>query len=180
MVKALRKDCDIPIVFFAYFNTILAYGIEEFVRDAGECGVDGALVLDLPPEEAKYYKGLMDARGLATIFLVSPVTPDDGCRSLSRTPRALSTMFPDGVTGMRERMDERIPSMVEKIRRLTDTPVAVGFGVSTPDHVRDIARFADGVIVGSSIVRKIAEWGGKPGFVREVGEFTGSLSAPLA
>ncbi len=181
MVKALRKDCDIPIVFFAYFNTILAYGIEEFVRDAGECGVDGALVLDLPPEEAKYYKGLMDARGLATIFLVSPVTPDERLPLIvSHATGFVYYVSQMGVTGMRERMDERIPSMVEKIRRLTDTPVAVGFGVSTPDHVRDIARFADGVIVGSSIVRKIAEWGGKPGFVREVGEFTGSLTAPLA
>lgn len=181
MVKTLRKDCDLPIVFFAYFNTILAFGIEEFARKAHECGVDGVLVLDLPPEEAKYYKSLMDARDIATIFLVSPVTPDDRLPLIvSQATGFVYYVSQMGVTGMRDRMDERIPAMVERIRRLTNTPVAVGFGVSTPDHVREIARYADGVIVGSSIVRRIAERAGTPGLVREVGEFAGSLTAPLS
>lgn len=174
------KESDIPIIFFTYMNSILAYGLESFVRDAAESGLDGALVLDLPPEEAGEYKLRMDAAGLSTVFLVSPVTPDDRLRLIVENATGFIYYVSQmGVTGERDSVAEEIPAMTARIRALTDTPVAVGFGVSRPEHVREIARYADGVIVGSSIVRRIGELGGRPGFEREIGAFVGALAAPL-
>ena len=179
-VREIRRDSEIPIIFFAYFNSILSYGLERFVRDADESGLDGALLLDLPPEEAGEYKRLMDAKGLSTIFLVSPVTPDERLKLI--TAHATGFVYyvsQMGVTGERDKIGESIPDMVARIRKLTDTPVAVGFGISRPEHVAEIARYADGVIVGSSIVRRIGENGEKPGFEKEIGRFVGDLARPL-
>ncbi|MHB9028898.1 MAG: tryptophan synthase subunit alpha [Candidatus Latescibacterota bacterium] len=179
-VRAIRRESQIPIIFFAYYNTIFSYGLEAFVNDAAEAGLDGALVLDLPPEEAGEYKRLMDARGLATIFLVSPITPEDRLRLIAKHASGFVYYVSQmGVTGERAEISESIPAMVSRIRALTGTPIAVGFGVSTPEHVRKIAGLADGVIVGSSIVRRIGERGEIPGFEREIGEFVGTLTAPL-
>lgn len=180
MVRTVRAECEIPMIFFAYYNTILAYGLEAFVNDAAEAGLDGALVLDLPPEEADEYKRLMDSRGLSTIFLVSPVTPEDRLPLIaSRATGFIYYVSQMGVTGERSKVSETIPAMVERIHKLSTTPVAVGFGVSTPEQVREIAVHADGVIVGSSIVRRIGELGAREGFEREVGEYVGTLTEPL-
>jgi len=180
-VRAIRRESQIPMIFFAYYNTILSHGLEAFVKDAAEAGLDGALVLDLPPEEAGEYKRLMDSRGLATVFLVSPITPEDRLELIARHASGFVYYVSQmGVTGERAQMSETIPAMVSRIRALTDTPVAVGFGVSTPDHVREIARHADGVIVGSSIVRRIGEQGGVPGFEKEIGEYVETLTEPLS
>jgi tryptophan synthase alpha chain len=179
-VRAIRRESRIPLIFFAYYNTILSHGLETFVNDAAEAGLDGALVLDLPPEAAGEYKRLMDSRGLATVFLVSPITPQDRLPLIAGQASGFVYYVSQmGVTGERERISESIPAMVSRIRSLTDTPIAVGFGVSTPDHVREIARHADGVIVGSSIVRRIGERGEIPGFEVEIGEYVGTLTAPL-
>jgi tryptophan synthase alpha chain len=179
-VRDIRQDSDIPIIFFAYYNSILSYGLKQFVHDAAECGLDGTLILDLPPEEAGEYKSLMDAYGLATIFLVSPVTPDERLGLIAKFATGFIYYVSQmGVTGERDRIGESIPNMIEKIRKITTTPVAVGFGISQPEHVIEIARYADGVIVGSSIVRRIGESGGKTGFEKEVGKFVGSLTGPL-
>lgn len=179
-VRVIRRESQIPMIFFAYYNTILSYGLERFVKDAAEAGLDGALVLDLPPEEAVEYKRLMDARDLDTVFLVSPITPDDRLKLIAGQATGFVYYVSQmGVTGERESVAESIPAMVARIRTLTDTPVAVGFGVSTPEQVRSIAALADGVIVGSSIVRRIGERGGIPGFEREVGEYVGTLTEPL-
>ena len=180
MVKRLRATTDMPMIFFAYVNSILAYGMGAFVRDAAASGLDGALVLDLPPEEASDYKRRMDAAGLSTIFLVSPVTPEDRLPLIAANASGFIYYVSQmGVTGERDTIAVEIPSMVARIRALTETPVAVGFGVSKPEHVREIARAADGVIVGSSIVRKIGELGGRAGFEHEIGEFVATLTAPL-
>ena len=180
MVRTIRADCGVPLIFFAYYNTILAYGLESFVEDAAEAGLDGALVLDLPPEEAGEYKRLMDGKGLSTVFLVSPVTTEDRLRLIAKNATGFIYYVSQmGVTGERPQISETIPAMTEKIRGLTDTPVAVGFGISTPAHVSDIARFADGVIVGSSIVRRIGELGAREGFEREIGEYVETLTEPL-
>jgi len=179
-VREIRKRSEIPIIFFAYYNTILAHGPARFVEDAAESGLDGALVLDLPPEEAAGYKELMDSRGLATVFLVSPITPEERIRMIARYATGfvyyVSRM---GVTGERERIAEDIAEHVRVIRSHTDIPVVVGFGISGPEHVREAARFADGVGVGSSRVRRVKEYGGEPGFVGEVGRVVGTLTAAL-
>jgi len=179
-VRAIRRESQIPIIFFAYCNTLLSYGLEAFADDAAEAGLDGVLALDLPPEEAGEYKRLMDSRGLATIFLVSPVTPDERLRLIAGFASGFVYYVSQmGVTGEREQISETIPSMVSRIRALTGVPVAVGFGVSAPGHVREIARYADGVIVGSSIVRRIGARGETPGFEREIGDYVETLTAPL-
>jgi tryptophan synthase alpha chain len=179
-VREIRKDSGIPIIFFAYYNSILSFGLEQFVLEAEKSGLDGALILDLPPEEAGKYKLLMDAKGLSTVFLVSPVTPDERLKLISQYATGFIYYVSQmGVTGERDRIGESIPDMVARIRKMTDTPVAVGFGISRPEHVIEIARYADGVIVGSSIVRRIGENGDKSGFEKEVGQFVGTLTKPL-
>lgn len=179
-VSRVRNDSRIPIILFAYYNTILQYGLEKFGGDARNAGVDGVLVLDLPPEEASCYKAIMDSNGISTIFLVSPVTPDERIEVVARYASGFVYYVSQmGVTGMRSTIGSSIPAMVERIRKKTPVPVAVGFGISTPDQVRQIAPFADGIIVGSAIVRKIGEIGGTPGFEKKVGEYAGTLTEPL-
>ncbi|MFC1606806.1 tryptophan synthase subunit alpha [Candidatus Latescibacterota bacterium] len=180
MIRELRKKSNIPIIFFTYYNSILAYGLKKFVDAAAECGLDGALVLDLPPEEAGEYKRLMDSKGLATIFLVSPITPDDRLELIAGNASGFVYYVSQmGVTGERDSIAVSIPEKIKAIRAHTNVPVAVGFGVSSPDHVREIAKHADGVIVGSSIVRKIGELGDRPGFEKEVAAYVGTLTEPL-
>ena len=180
MIRNIRRESSIPLIFFAYYNSILAYGLEKFVDDAAECGLDGALVLDLPPEEARNYKDLMDSRGLATIFLVSPITPDDRLELIAENATGFVYYVSQmGVTGERDTISESIPAKISAIRAHTIIPVAVGFGISKPEHVSEIAQYADGVIVGSSIVRKIGQMGGKPGFEKEVAAYVGTLTEPL-
>jgi tryptophan synthase alpha chain len=179
-VREIRQTSAIPVVLFAYYNTILQYGLTQFAPDAQDAGVDGILILDLPPEEAEEYKKLMDAVDIATIFLVSPVTPEDRIERIARYASGFVYYVSQmGVTGERGTVSETIPAMVTRIRSYTDTPVAVGFGISTPEQVREIAGAADGVIVGSAIVKQIGEYGETPGFERAVGSFAGSLTAPL-
>ena len=179
-VREIRCESGIPIIFFAYYNSILSFGLEQFVPEAKKCGLDGALILDLPPEEAGNYKSLMDENELATVFLVSPVTPDERLILIARYATGFIYYVSQmGVTGERDSIGESIPDMVARIRKVTDIPVAVGFGISQPEHVIEIARYADGVIVGSSIVRRIGEYGEKSGFEKEVGQFVGSLTKPL-
>jgi tryptophan synthase alpha chain len=179
-VRRIRESSSIPVILFAYCNTILQYGLARFAADAVRAGVDGVLVLDFPPEEAADYKVLMDGAGLATIFLVSPVTSEERIDCIARYASGFVYYVSQmGVTGMRDAVGGSVPDMVARIRRHTSVPVAVGFGISTPDQVRQVAEFADGVIVGSAIVRKIGESGGSPGFETAVGAYAAELTAPL-
>ena len=176
----IRKDSTIPIIFFSYLNSILAYGMERFVRDAKDAGLNGALILDLPPEEAEEYKRLMDENGLATIFLVSPVTPPNRIELIAKYATGFVYYVSQmGVTGEREKISETIPEMIKVIRSHTKIPIAVGFGISTPGQVSEIAEYADGVIVGSSIVKRIGEQGTQPGFEKEIGDYVKTLTASL-
>lgn len=179
-VKEIRKESQIPIIFFSYLNTILAYGIERFVNDAVDSGLDGALILDLPPEEAGDYKKLMDAKNLATVFLVSPITPDERLKIIARNSTGFIYYVSQmGVTGERDRIAEDIPERIRAIRSHTTVPVVVGFGISSPEHVHASANYADGVVVGSSIVKRIGKLGEKHGFEIEVGKYVRTLTAPL-
>jgi tryptophan synthase alpha chain len=180
MIRGLRKVSQIPILFFMYYNSLLAYGLERFAGDASSAGLDGALALDLPPEEAGEYKRLMDGRGLSTVFLVSPVTPPDRMELIAKHATGFIYYVSQlGVTGERAAVAAGMNEKLRQIRKQAAAPVAVGFGISRPEHVRSVAACADGVIVGSSIVRKIGELGGKPGFEEEVAEFVGELTEPL-
>jgi len=175
-VRQIRKDSDIPIILFTYFNPVHYIGIEQFVAEASESGVDGALVLDLPPEESNEYKTLMDMKDLCTVYLLSPTSTDDRVDLISR----FSTGFiyyvsREGVTGMQEKMAGGISSMVDKIRTRSGSPTAVGFGISTPELAAEVASYADAVVVGSAIVKKIEQEGNSPDVVEKVSQFTSEL-----
>ncbi|MDE2831812.1 MAG: tryptophan synthase subunit alpha [Gemmatimonadota bacterium] len=180
MVADVRTETEIPIVLFTYYNPIHRYGVARFVKRAADVGVDGVLMLDLPPEEGSDYKAQMDVHGLDTIFLVTPTTRDDRMKLIaSHTRGFVYYVSRTGVTGERDSLADEIQNKVSAICRYTDMPVAVGFGISTPEHVSEIARYADAVVVGSAIVRRIGEYQGDAGLVSKVGAFVGSLIGPL-
>jgi tryptophan synthase alpha chain len=175
-VKRIREVSEIPIILFTYFNPLHYMGMEHFVAEAGESGVDGALVLDLPPEESNEYKSLMDMKDLCTVYLVAPTSTDDRIELISR----FSTGFVyyvsrEGVTGMQEKVAGGVDSMVEKIRMRSGSPVAVGFGIATPKLASEVASYADAVVVGSAIVKRIEERASSPDLVKDVSAFVSEL-----
>ena len=180
MVADVRAETEIPIVLFTYYNPIHRYGVERFVKRAADVGVDGVLMLDLPPEEGGDYKAQMDAHGLDTIFLMTPTTRDDRMKLIaSHTRGFVYYVSRTGVTGERDSLADEIQNKVSAICQYTDMPIAVGFGISTPEHVSEIAQYADAVVVGSAIVRRVGEYQNDADMVSKVGAFVGSLIGPL-
>jgi len=177
IVAAIRRDSKIPIVLYIYFNLVHRYGVERFIRDAAQAGVDGLLVLDLPPEEGEAYETLMEQAGLCNIYLVAPTTPEDRIERVVKRGRGfIYYVSREGVTGMQSKVAETIGQMTARIRAHTDLPIAVGFGISTPEQARTVAQSAEAVVVGSAIVHRIAEQGRSPEMVKHVAEFAASLS----
>jgi tryptophan synthase alpha chain len=179
--RELRAEgVQLPIVLFTYYNPVFAYGVERLAEDAAAAGVDGVLLVDVPAEEADDCWGMLRQAGLATIFLAAPTT-DEGrlVEIVRRTSGFLYYVSRTGVTGERESLRDDIRTHVEMIRRHTDLPIAVGFGISTPEHVREVASLADGVIVGSAIVRRIGAGGDTDEMVKDVSAFVRSLTEPL-
>jgi tryptophan synthase alpha chain len=177
LVRRLRVETQIPIVLFTYVNPIFAYGIEAFARDAAEAGVDGVLCVDLPPEEAIEYKRLLDARDIATVFLIAPTSSPERIKLIARESIGfVYYVSRTGVTGERADVAASTNEMVAQIKQHTNTPVAVGFGISTPEQAAQVAGFADGVIVGSAIVRMIGQLGDSPETAGKVGAFVKSLA----
>jgi len=166
LVASVRSSISSPLVLFTYVNPVLRLGVEEFVRRAATAGVDGVLLLDLPIEEAEPVRRALDAHGIDQVFLVSPTTTDVRLREASRLGRGfLYAISRLGVTGTRDAVAITARPLVDRIRTVTTLPVALGFGVSRPEHVREIAGFADAAVVGSAIVQQIAtatEQGGDP------------------
>lgn len=177
-VAAIRKKSQIPVVLYIYFNLIHRYGFERFIKDAAQAGVDGLLVLDLPPEESGNYEAMMGGAGLCNIYLVAPTTPDDRIELIVKRGRGfIYYVSREGVTGMQTRVADTIVQMTAKIREHTKLPIAVGFGISTPDQAKTVARSAEAVVVGSAIVNQIAQQAAKPDtLVREVGKFVEGLA----
>jgi tryptophan synthase alpha chain len=175
-VAAIRKKSQIPVVLYIYFNLVHRYGLERFVQDAAAAGVDGLLVLDLPPEEADGYEALMDKAGLCNIYLVAPTTPDGRIELIVKRGRGfIYYVSREGVTGMQARVADSISQMTAKIRTHTDLPIAVGFGISTSDQASTVAKSSDAVVVGSAIVNQIAQLGRKKDLVRRTTQFVKSL-----
>src|SRR6266704_7212163 len=134
-VAAIRKESEIPIVLYIYFNLIHKHGLERFIQDAARAGVDGLLALDLPPEESGNYESLMRAAGLCNIYLVAPTTPDERIELIvKRGAGFIYYVSREGVTGMQTKVAETIAMMTAKIRAHTNLPIAVGFGISNPDQ----------------------------------------------
>jgi len=175
-VSEIRQRCDIPIVLYIYFNLIHRYGLERFIREASVAGVDGLLVLDLPPEEGAGYEALMQQFSLDNIYLVAPTTPHDRMEFIAKRARGfLYYVSREGVTGMQTQIADSLGQMVSQIRTHTTLPIAVGFGISTPEQARTVAKLADAVVVGSAIVSQIAEAGKAKDLVARVSKFVKSL-----
>jgi len=160
LLRSLRGEIAAPVVIFSYANPILRLGAEQFADRAREAGVDGVLVLDLPIEEADQSRSMLARRGIDTILLLSPTTTDDRLRRAAALGSGfLYAISRLGVTGARDALAAGAREMVERIRKVSDLPVALGFGISKPDHVREVGQWADAAVVGSALVDVIAREG---------------------
>jgi len=175
-VAAIRKESLVPVVFYIYFNLLHRYGFQKFINDAARAGVDGLLVLDLPPEESENYEAMMREAGLCVIYLVAPTTPDDRIELIvKRATGFVYYVSREGVTGMQAKVSDTIAEMTAKIRAHTQLPIAVGFGISNPEQARTVAASAEAIVVGSAIVNQIAAHGKSKELVPRVTEFVKSL-----
>ena len=169
MLATVRPHIKAPIVIFSYANPILRMGLQAFARRARAVGVDGVLTLDVPPEEAGELHGAFTAAGIDTIFLLSPTTSAERIRRAAALGSGfLYGISRLGVTGARAEVADSAESLAGRIRQETAMPLALGFGVSRPEHVRAIGRWADAAVVGSALVNVIAEHTGQPGLLDEV------------
>ena len=172
MIRRSRADLRAPIVIFSYANPILRLGTERFADRARDAGVDGVLVLDLPIEEADQFRALLAARGVDTILLLSPTTSDDRLRrAASLGSGFLYAISRLGVTGARDTIADGAEEMVRRIRAVSALPIALGFGISKPEHVRQVGRWADAAVVGSALVSVIADRGASPDLNARVEEY---------
>jgi tryptophan synthase alpha chain len=180
LVGELRRETDIPIIFFTYLNPVFQYGFDLFAARAAQVGVDGVLALDVPPEEAAELKAALDHNDLRMIYLIAPTSTEKRVKAI--TAQASGFIYyvsRTGVTGERERLATDLGAHIQLVRRHTDLPIAVGFGIATPDHVRDVAALADAVVVGSAIVRRVGSGGDSDTMVDDVRQFVTELTAPL-
>lgn len=171
-VRQIRTRSQIPIVLYTYLNPIFQFGFERFHREAGEAGVDGLLILDLPPEEDQPGEGPFHIR------LIAPTTPPDRIQRIcARGAGFIYYVSREGVTGVQSSVAASVAEQVAQIRRHTKLPVAVGFGISTPEQAKEVARTADAIVVGSAIVQRINEQQTNPDMLENIGEFVKQLAA---
>jgi tryptophan synthase alpha chain len=179
-VAAIRKESSIPLVLYIYFNLLHRHGFKQFIQDAARAGVDGLLVLDLPPEESGNYEAMMRDAGLCVIYLVAPTTPEERIELIVRRGTGfIYYVSREGVTGMQTKVSETIGLMTARIRAHTQLPIAVGFGISNAEQARAVGASADAVVVGSAVVNQIARHGASPDLVARVTEFVKSIGGGL-
>ncbi len=179
-VRAIRRDSQMPIVLYTYVNPLYRFGSEAFHRAAADAGVDGLLILDLPPDEEALNAEFAERAGLRRIRLIAPTTSPE--RMAAITAEAGGFIYyvsREGVTGEQATVSQSISAQVAEIRKTTTLPVAVGFGISTPEQAREVARSADAVVVGSAIVKRIAEHGRDADLVEKVAAFVRPLAAAV-
>jgi tryptophan synthase alpha chain len=151
-----RRQLQVPLVLMGYFNPFLRYGLARFVGDAAAAGVDGLIIPDLPPEEAADCQALCKAAGLDLIFFVAPTTPDERIAEIARAASGfIYCVSLTGVTGARRELWAGLPDLLSRVRRHTDLPLVVGFGISTAAHVRQVGQHADGAIVASALINRL-------------------------
>ncbi|MEK7864524.1 MAG: tryptophan synthase subunit alpha [Nitrospirota bacterium] len=155
LVKDLRQKTKIPLVLMTYYNPVFKYGEERFIADAKDAGVDGVIIPDLPPDEAGEFTRLAKNAAIASIFLLAPTSTEDRIKKVARASTGfIYYVSITGITGAQLLLDGSIEKSINGIRRITDKPVAVGFGISTPDEAKAVAGVSDGVVIGSAIVKK--------------------------
>ena len=158
LVRRIREFSQIPIVFYTYYNLVFAQGSQVYVARAAEAGVDALLTLDLPPEEADEHLADCQAAGLGTVFIVAPTTPVSRIERIAQaTTSFIYYVSREGVTGEQSTVATGVQLQIDRIRQYTELPVVVGFGVSTAEHVQTLSKLADGVVVGSAIVKCVAD-----------------------
>jgi len=181
MIETLRKISEIPIVLFGYYNPILSYGPERFATRAQEAGVDGILVVDLPPEEADELRQCTDPQGIDFISLIAPTTSTDRMKKIAAHATGfLYYISITGVTGTAKPQVEEVKKDVERIRKVTALPLAIGFGISTPQQAKEMAPYADAIVVGSAIVKMIAENSQQSDLVSVVSQYAREMKKAIS
>lgn len=179
-VREIRRRSDIPLLLFSYLNPLLRYGFDRLAKDAVDAGIDGVLLTDLCIEEAKVPVTQLRNQGLDTVFLAAPTSSERRLRLVAEESSGFIYLVSrTGVTGAQESVADAAHQLTARMRELTRLPLAVGFGISTPAHVEEVARIADGVVVGSAIVRFIETHGAAPDLPAQLEAFIRELSAPL-
>jgi tryptophan synthase alpha chain len=167
----IRQTSAIPLLLFTYMNPVLRYGLDALARDARAAGIDGCLLTDLSVEEALSYAGAMRSAGLDTVFLAAPTSTPARLKLVAEYSRGFVYLVSrTGVTGERASIADSLAPLVSSMRAVTKLPLAVGFGISTPEQARDVARLADGVVVGSAFVRLVEQNGDLEGYARSLRE----------
>jgi len=180
LVKKVRMKTDIPIILMGYYNPFFIYGLKRVSRDAKDAGVDGVLIVDLPPEEAGEMKVQTDSTGLDIIFLLTPTSDDKRINLITKNGTGfIYYVSLTGVTGIRSELDRDIRKQITKIRKKTNLPVGVGFGISSPVHAKRVAKWADAVVVGSAIIKIVENSGSKRQMVQRVSKFVNNLKKAM-
>ena len=180
IVRQIRRDSQIPLLLFSYLNPLLKYGFERMAEEAAEAGVDGVLLTDLCVEEADKPVRELRARGLDTVFLAAPTSTERRLRLVAgHSSGFIYLVSRTGVTGEQQSLSETAASLTRRMRELTNLPLAIGFGISTPEQVAEVATLADGVVVGSAIVKFIETHAASPRLPQALEDFTRELTRPL-
>jgi tryptophan synthase alpha chain len=180
LVSELRAETQIPLILFGYFNPVLHYGCERFCADAAKAGVDGILIVDLPPEESRELARPAAANGIDLIYLLAPTTPIERSRKIAHAASGfLYYVSVTGVTGARAALAADLEQRVRELRGVTDLPIGVGFGISTPEQAGEVAAFADAVVVGSALSSLIEQHRESPDAVQSVGALVGAMKEAI-
>ena len=176
----IRQSSDIPLLLFTYMNPVMRYGIDKLARDACAAGIDGCLLTDLSVEEAEKYIDTMREHGLDTVFLAAPTSTERRLKLVAKYSSGFVYLVSrTGVTGEQTSVSTAVNPLIERMRRVTDLPLAVGFGIAKPEHAREVGEVADAVVVGSAIVRMIEKYGGDPALAVNLEAFARELAGAL-
>lgn len=177
MVARARKTIDTPIILFSYFNPLLQFDVARLAKTAKQAGIDGVLVTDMTPEESSEVEAELRANGLDMIFLVAPTSTDERLKLVAEHASGfVYAVSRAGVTGTRETVSAGAAKLVSRMRQFTSLPIAVGFGISNVEQVKDVQRYADAVVVGSAIVAEMERLSTAPDLARRIGEFARALN----
>ena len=176
LVESLKGKLIIPIILFSYFNPLLSIGFENFCEFASKAGVSGLIIPDLPLEEAYKFSKIVSKYSMDLILLVAPTTPFERMKIISNNTKGFTYLVSvTGVTGERNKMENRVENLINKLKEVSINPIAVGFGISSPEHVKKVSNWgADGVIIGSAFVKRISSCS-KKDVVNQIGEFCAEM-----
>jgi tryptophan synthase alpha chain len=176
IARQIRAQSEVPLLLFTYLNPVVRYGLDRLAKDAAQAGIDGCLLTDASVEEAHEYIGAMHRNGLDTVFLAAPTSTERRLKLVAEYSTGFVYLVSrTGVTGERDSLSDAVAPLVAAMRAITDLPLAVGFGISRPEHVTQVAAQADAVVVGSAIVRVIEKHGGSPQLAQELESFVRQL-----